>query len=306
MARPVKSGDRAFLNPALYCPPLQNNTLSVRAPAKINWFLNILQKRDDGYHDIISLMQCISLSDELIFDLAETIIVESDSNIPLSENLVYKAASYLKKSVSYPYGARITLKKQVPVGAGLGGGSSDAAYTLMGLNTLWGLGLQREELCKLGAGIGSDIPFFFYSPAALVQGRGERVNPVTLGHPLHLLLVKPRLNISTAWAYHAFDQLTKGTLTNKPIDIKLFCQALQNQDYLFLSGMFFNDFEEVIMREYPSVREIKNLLIELGAELSLMSGSGPTVFGVFKSGEIAEKAFQSVGPYWCTVVKTLV
>jgi 4-diphosphocytidyl-2-C-methyl-D-erythritol kinase len=140
----------------------------------------------------------------------------------------------------------------------------------------------------------------------LVEGKGERVNPVSLAHSCSLLLVKPRVNISTAWAYNAFDQLSAGTLTKKPIDIKLFCQALQNQDYLFLARMLFNDFEEVIMREYPSVREIKNTLIEMGAEISLMSGSGPTVFGIFRSREMAEEALQAVGPRWCCVVETLV
>jgi 4-diphosphocytidyl-2-C-methyl-D-erythritol kinase len=285
---------------------MQNSTLSVRAPAKINWFLNILQKRRDGYHDIVSLMQCVSLSDELFFHPADTITVESDMDIPVSENLVYRAAFLLQKSVSYPRGARITLKKQVPVGAGLGGGSSDAAHTLLGLNALWGLGLQRDELCKLGAAIGSDIPFFFYPYTALIEGKGERVHPVSLARSCSLLLVKPRVHISTAWAYNAFDQLSTGTLTKKPIDIKLFCQALQNQDYLFLARMLFNDFEEVIMREYPSVREIKNTLIEMGAEISLMSGSGPTVFGIFRSREMAEEALQAVGPHWCCVSETLV
>ena len=306
MVKPVKRSDSASLHSIKISPFVQNSLLTVRAPAKINWFLDILQKRKDGYHDIISLMQCVSLYDELIFDHADSITVESDMDIPVSDNLVYKAAAFLKKAVSYPNGARILVRKEVPVSAGLGGGSSDAAYTLAGLNILWGLGLQQEELCSIGARIGSDVPFFFHAPAALVEGKGDRVQSMSIGQSCRLLLVNPRVNVSTAWAYDAFDQLSEGTLTKKPIDIKLFCQALQNQDYRFLACMLFNDFEHVIMREYPSVGEIKNKLIEMGAEVSLMSGSGPTVFGVFRSREAAEKALQVVGPHWCRIVETLV
>jgi 4-diphosphocytidyl-2-C-methyl-D-erythritol kinase len=306
MSNPVKRSDPASLNPPLFSPQRRNHSLTVGAPAKINWFLDIVQKRNDGYHDIVSLMQCVNLYDQLILDHADSIDVESDMGIPASDNLVYKAASLLKKAVSYEKGARIIIRKQIPVGAGLGGGSSDAAYTLTGLNTLWGLGLQQEELCSIGACVGSDVPFFFHAPAALVEGKGERVSPLGIGESYRLLLVNPRLNVSTAWAYHAFDQRTGCTLTKKPIDIKLFCQALQNQDYHVLARMLFNDFEDVIMREYPSVREIKKKLIEMGADVSLMSGSGPTVFGVFRSRETAEKALQAMGPHWCRIVETLV
>jgi 4-diphosphocytidyl-2-C-methyl-D-erythritol kinase len=306
MVKPVKRSDPASPRSSVSSPIVQNNSLSIRAPAKINWFLHILQKRKDGYHDIVSLMQCVSLYDELVFDHADSIAVESDMDIPVSDNLVYKAASLLKKIVSYSKGARIFVKKQIPVSAGLGGGSSDAAYTLTGLNILWGLGLQREELCSIGVRIGSDVPFFFHAPAALVKGKGESVNTLKIDPSCRLLLVNPNVNVSTAWAYGAFDQLPGHTLTKKPLDIKLFCQALHRQDFLSLADMLSNDFEEIVMGEYPAISEIKHKLVTMGAEASLMSGSGPTVFGVFKSREKAEKALAAMKPHWCRIVKTLI
>ncbi len=306
MVKPVKRSDPTSPRPNVSSTLVQNNSLSIRAPAKINWFLHIVQKRKDGYHDIVSIMQCVSLYDELIFDHADSIAVESDMDIPVSDNLVYKAASLLKEFVSYSKGARIIIKKQIPVSAGLGGGSSDAAYTLSGLNTLWGLGLQHEELCSIGARIGSDVPFFFHAPAALVEGKGDRVNSLKIDSSCRLLLVKPNVSVSTAWAYGEFDQLSGHTLTKKPFDIKLFCRTLQKQDFLSLAYMLSNDLEEAVMREYPAVSEIKHKLVKMGAEASFMSGSGPTVFGVFRSKEKAEKAFVAMGHHWCRIVQTLI
>jgi len=301
---PVKRSESTSQHPSASSTLAQNNSLFIRAPAKINWFLQVLQKRKDGYHDIVSLMQCVSLCDELIFDHADSIGVESNLDIPVSDNLVYKAASILKEFASYSKGARIILRKQIPVSAGLGGGSSDAAYTLSALNTLWKIGLQHKELCSIGARIGSDVPFFFHTPAALVEGRGDRVNSLKMDSPFRLLLVKPNVNVSTAWAYSAFDQLP--TLTKKPFVIKLFCRTLQKQDFLSLANMLPNDLEEAVMREYPAVSEIKHKLVKMGAEAAFMSGSGPTVFGVFRSREKAEKALVAMDPHWCRIVQTLI
>lgn len=306
MVGPVKRSDRIPQRVVSSPLPVRKTLLSVKAPAKINWFLHVLQKRKDGYHDIVSLMQCVDLYDELIFDHADSIVVESDFDIPVTDNLVYKAALLLKDCVSYRKGARIILRKEIPVSAGLGGGSSDAAHTLSGLNTLWRLGLRSEDLSFIGARIGSDIPFFFQSPFALVEGKGDRVIPQEENPSCWLLLVKPDMAVSAAWAYTAFDGITGNTLTKKTIDIKLFCQALQKQDFLTLTHLLFNDLEEVVMREYPAVREIKQKLVETGAEVSLMSGSGPAVFGVFGSLEKAEKALTLMKPHWCRIVRTLI
>lgn len=298
--------ESAALHPAESHVPACEPSLTVKAPAKINWFLRILGKREDGYHDIVSLMQCVSLCDEITLSHADSIIVESDMNIPPSENLVYKAASLLKESVSYPRGARIVLKKRIPISAGLGGGSSDAAHTLIGLNSLWRLELRHEELRSLGSRIGSDVPFFFHSPAALVEGRGERLTSVEFDAHYTLLLVKAGVDISTRWAYAAHDALFERRLTNRPVDIKLFCHALERRDFLFLARMLFNDFEDLVLKEYPVVRDMKRELLRRGAEVSLMSGSGPTVFGLFRRRETAERARASLKPAWSSIVETLI
>lgn len=293
--------------------------LSLRAPAKINWFLRITGKRDDGYHNIGTLMQCVALYDTLHFERALPIELECDQNIPAAGNLVYRAACLLKEHAAYRKGARITVRKNIPVGAGLGGGSSDAAYTLMGLNTLWDLNLSTDELRALGARIGSDVPFFFDGPCALVEGKGERTTPIPPDAPLALLLVKPPLSVSTAWAYDAYDRRTEHRrgagdiplpfgkeLKKKPLDIKLFCQSLKKQDFTALTKMIENDLEPVVIERYPVIKDIKARLLEVGAALSAMSGSGPAVFGVFVSRGAAEKAKRAMKPNWCCQVDTLI
>lgn len=279
--------------------------LFLKAPAKINWFLQVLGKREDNYHDIKSVMQCISLYDTLIFERADSVDVACDLDVPSHDNIVYKAASLLKKRISYRKGARVSLKKNIPVGAGLGGGSSDAAYALLGLNMLWELGLSSEELGTISAEIGSDVPFFLKGPFALVEGKGERVEPLEIISSAVLLLVKPQISVSTSWAYAAFDLLDREKLTKKPVDIKLFCQALNKRDFASLGNMLYNDFEEVIMRKYPGIREIKHRLSEMGAVTSALSGSGSTVFGVFFSKTEAEKAALEMKPDFCRVVETI-
>ncbi|MDQ7787640.1 MAG: 4-(cytidine 5'-diphospho)-2-C-methyl-D-erythritol kinase [Thermodesulfovibrionales bacterium] len=296
------------------------SVLSLRAPAKVNWFLRITDKRDDGYHNIESLMQCVTLYDALHLERTLTVTLECDQNIPVADNLVYRAACLLKEYTAYRKGVRIVVKKNIPVGAGLGGGSSDAAYTLMGLNTLWDLKLSTDELCALGARLGSDVPFFLGGPCAFVEGRGERTAPISLDAPLALLLVKPPLSVSTAWAYDAFDWRTEHQrdgggdmpmlfgkeLKKKPLDIKLFCQALNKRDFAALTKMLDNDLEPVVIQRYPVIKDIKARLVEVGAAVSAMSGSGPAVFGVFVSRDEAEKAKRAMKPNWCCQVDTLI
>jgi 4-diphosphocytidyl-2-C-methyl-D-erythritol kinase len=289
----------------MFVSSCQGRPFSLKAPAKINWFLQILRKREDGYHDIRSVMQCVNLYDDLTFENAGSIEVVCDLGHPVHHNIVYKAASLLKKYASYGKGAKVVVKKNIPVGAGLGGGSSDAAYTLLGLNILWGLGMSDDELGSISAGIGSDIPFFFKGPSALVEGKGEKITPLKILSPVVLLLVKPQISVSTAWAYARFD-LDNEKLTKKPVDIKLFCQALDKGDFTSLDMMLYNDFEDVVMSEYPVIREIKHRLLEMGAVISAMSGSGSTVFGVFRSKVEADKAAQSMKTVFCRVVETIV
>ena len=275
--------------------------ISLTAPAKINWFLSVLNKREDGYHNIISPMQCVDLFDSLSFEEAEEIHLLSDLDIPVEGNLVHKAAALLKRVSSYKFGARIELKKNIPVAAGLGGGSSDAAFTLMGLNSLWGLNYDKRTLMRLAAEIGSDVPFFLAGPLALVEGRGEKVTELNAEGSMVVLLIKPDVSVSTSWAYNLF----KTRLTKKAVDIKLFCQALERNNFAFLRDTVFNDLEDVVIGKYPVVGEIKRILVQNGALFSLMSGSGPTVFSVFTAIEEAVSASKNLQGEWCRVVRTL-
>ncbi len=287
------------------CPGFPVRTamrFSIKAPAKINWFLSIEGKRPDGYHDIVSAMQCISLFDVLSFEDAPEIELVSNLDLPVGENLVYKAAMTLKEGVSYRGGAKIMLEKNIPIAAGLGGGSSDAAQALMGLNRLWRLGIDEEELMEYGARIGSDVPFFMRGPFSVVEGRGEIVRRLKTGVPVDMLLVKPDIAIRASWAYGAYAE----ELTKKSVDIKLFCHALERKDLTSLRQMVFNDLEKGVMERYKVVAEIKEMLLEYGAEIASMSGSGSVVFGVFNTEQEARKASGLMGDYWCRVVRTLV
>jgi 4-diphosphocytidyl-2-C-methyl-D-erythritol kinase len=275
--------------------------IRLKAPAKINWFLSVLNKREDGYHDIVSSLQCVELFDILSFEEAGEIHLLSEMGIPAEGNLVYKAAVLLKKMSSYKRGARIHLQKNIPVAAGLGGGSSDAAATLIGLNRLWGLNLDKKTLMRLAAEIGSDVPFFLSGTLSLAEGRGEKVTDLPAESSAIILLVKPDIAVSTSWAYQSY----KTGLTKKPVDIKLFCQALVSRNFFLLRDMVGNDLEEVVFGKYPAVGKIKRILLENGALFSLMSGSGSAVFGVFHTMEEAFRASQCLQGEWCRVVRTL-
>ena len=274
----------------------------LEAPAKINWFLSVLNKREDGYHNIVSLMQSVSLYDTLLFEECERLELISDIPDLLPEkNLVYKAAVLLQTCANVSAGARITLKKDIPLAAGLGGGSSDAASALVGLNRLWGLNLQTAALRDMGARLGSDVPFFIDDIFAVVQGRGEVITSLGRASEIPLVLVNPGILISAAWAYEA---LPVG-LTKKAVDIKLFCQSLDEKDFDTLRSLQINDLEQPVLKAYSAISRIKEMLLEQGAIMSAMSGSGSTVFGLFRTAEEAEKASKNMGAYWCRAVKTL-
>lgn len=280
---------------------------TLKAPAKINWFLKVSGKRKDGYHDILSLMQYITLYDSMMFEDSDTIEVITEAPIPLKDNLVYKAMALLKETCGVKRGARVTLEKAIPVAAGLGGGSSDAAVTLGGLNMLWNLNLSRRELASLGEGLGSDVAFFFYGPLSVVEGRGEIVIPVKAERSCTILLAKPSLDVSTAWAY---DELDRGfpsgqVLTKGGNDIKLFCQTLERGDFALLSSIRRNDLESPVVGRYPIIGDMREEMVKMGALFSSMSGSGPTVFGVFDSEQGAAEAMAHMLPHWCRVVRTV-
>jgi 4-diphosphocytidyl-2-C-methyl-D-erythritol kinase len=223
-------------------------------------------------------------------------------DIPQEQNLAYRAGILLRDYSGCGKGAAIRLIKEIPAAAGLGGGSSDGAAVLSALNLLWGLHLPVEELRDLAARLGSDVPFFIDGCMALAEGRGERLSPLPDCGTVPLVLVKPDIGVSTAWAYGIYEP----ELTKKFIDIKLFCRALQRKDFVSLRQMAHNDLERAVMRNIPVIAGIKRQLLGSGAALAAMSGSGPTVFGVFEKREAAEAAAARFGTHWCTVVETLV
>jgi len=265
----------------------------LQAPAKINWFLKVGRKRPDGYHEILSLMQFITLYDELSFTLSEDITVSIENpemlNIPMEDNLVFKTALKLQEITGTTKGASIKMKKEIPSGAGLGGGSSDAAVTLKGLNDLWSLGLKKKELMDIASKIGSDVPFFLNGPAALVKGKGEIVEKVDVKESRILLLVKPPISISSKWAYSEFDRLKTEGKSN----------TLWHDNAI-------NDLEEPVFTRYPELKEIKEKLLKSGALYAAMTGSGSTLFGVFNTEEEAHKALLNFENLWTKVVRTIV
>ncbi len=298
--------------------------LTLKAPAKINWFLNILGMRDDGFHEIQSLMQKITLYDELAFSPSDSLRLTTDVPVAVEQNLVYRAAMLMKEKYGVKEGALIHLDKIIPMGAGLGGGSSDAASALAGLNELWSLNLSLKELSEIAGSIGSDIPFFLYNSMAYVGGRGERISPRSAGGKLHLLLVKPNFNISTEWSYKTFalenhirakhdpdtsDMEHNAELTKKEEkdnNIEHFIRKIERAEIRELVGVVSNDLELIAIKNFPVIAEIKNSLLDRGALFSLMSGSGSTVFGVFDTKENAEKASQEFDGFWTAVVETII
>lgn len=265
--------------------------ISLQSPAKINWFLKVLGKRADGYHNIYSVMQRIALSDSLSFEETEgEIVIESDLEIAMEENLVYKAAALMKKHSSCSSGVRIKLVKKIPLQAGLGGGSSNAATTLSALNRLWKAGLNHRTLTELGARLGSDVPFFLNSPMAVVEGRGEVITPLeTSTKEIALLIVKPEHGISTALAYEevaAYSEVDRSQQT-------LLVEILRNGPIGRLPEVLCNDFEEPVYRLYPELGNVRDRLLNQGAIAALLCGSGSSIFGVFANRAGAEEASRS-------------
>jgi 4-diphosphocytidyl-2-C-methyl-D-erythritol kinase len=257
--------------------------LRVRSFAKINLALSVLGRRPDGYHDIETVFQTISLYDDLEFRLASTLELEC-RNLPgvrPKENLVFKAAALLA-SVSKSPGVSINMTKNIPVGAGLGGGSSNAAVALLALRRLWDIKVSDPELFGLAASLGSDVPFFLQGGTALGTGRGEIITPLPDLSPQFVVVVYPGIHVSTAEAYRSLNLgLTSFTAAHR---IRAFCgQAYEGKN---LAGIF-NDFEASILSAYPLVMEAKKFLMGRGAIATLLSGSGSSVFGFFPDEESA-------------------
>ncbi|MGQ9558622.1 MAG: 4-(cytidine 5'-diphospho)-2-C-methyl-D-erythritol kinase [Desulfurispora sp.] len=252
--------------------------MQVTAFAKINLGLAVLGCRADGYHEVDMVMQAVSLGDVLTLELAETICVEV--NCPElaggPDNLAYRAAALLQKVTGQRRGVRIYIEKNIPLAAGLAGGSADAAAVLRGLNQLWDLGLSLGELMELGAALGSDVPFGLVGGTARARGRGEVVEPLPALVGRGVVLVKPAFGVSTPRVYRLHDQLPP----RPPGELAPLLAALEQGDWAGLCAALVNDLERATFTLHPELAAIKQALQEAGASGVLMSGSGPTVFGL--------------------------
>ena len=269
-----------------------NQKVFLQTPAKINLALKVLGKRKDGYHEVETILQMIALYDRLIFEPATSgVILNCDEpGIPKDEtNLVLEAARLLKRA--YPTktkaGVRIFLDKMIPAGAGLGGGSGNAAGTLMALNRFWDLKLKREDLIPLAAEIGSDVPFFLVSTFAFGSNRGEKLTKLKPLNNFHIILIYPEIPISTAWAYSNLNL----KLTKKENNISILQNFLSLSDISWLGSLLHNDLEPMVFESFPEILNVKNELRASGAEGVLMSGSGSAVFGIFSDSEQAERSY---------------
>jgi len=267
-------------------------SLRILCPAKVNLHLSVLGRRSDGYHEILTLMQAVDLSDELLLEVkGEGIRVQCDHpELPAGEdNLAWKAARLYQEETGDRFGLEIRLVKRIPVAAGLGGGSSDAAGVLRGLNELRGNPIPRDRLALWASRLGADVPFFLQGRPALATGIGETLEPVGITPPLWYVLVFPGWPVSTRWVY---ENLDLGLTTSpKKTNIPHFIERVEE-----IAELLHNDLESVTARVHPWVSRAKARLREMGALGALMSGSGPTVFGVFRDEVAARETHAGFGP----------
>ncbi len=270
-----------------------DRSLLLHPPAKVNLILKIFDRLSNGYHALWSFMQTVGVADELtlrVTDEFEGIRLEcSDHSLSVpAGNLVYRAAELVLRQAGVSMGIDLKLAKDIPVGAGLGGGSSDAAATIIGLNYLLGLGWTNGDMATLGQTLGSDVPFFIEAPTAVVHGWGQRIIPKTLEAVRWIVLVNPGFSIKTGQAYSCLDE-TRRTVLSLPAALKSFEKASSVSWHRILAWME-NDFEMVLFNDYPVLADIKKTLLAVGAEGALLSGSGSTLFGVFRDQASATRA----------------
>lgn len=269
----------------------------LRAFAKINLGLDITGKRPDGYHDVRMIMQTIQMYDLLKIEISKEPGIHLTTNLPYvpcdSRNLVYKAAQMLMEEFNVSQGVTMDLKKFIPVSAGMAGGSSDAAAAMIGVNRLFHLSLSQEELMKRAVNIGADVPYCIMRGTALAEGIGEILTQLSPVPFCYILVGKPGINVSTKTAYENLD--LKNIKSHPQIDSMI--ESIQNGDLHKMASLMENVFEPGIIRQYPIIGDIKDLMKEQGALNAVMSGSGPTVFGIFddkgKLDAAAEKLRQS-------------
>jgi 4-diphosphocytidyl-2-C-methyl-D-erythritol kinase len=264
--------------------------VKVTTRGKVNISIDVLNKRDDGFHNVEMIMQTLDIKDYIYIKELESDIIKIDSDCPFipcnEENLVYKAANLIKKTYGIKKGLSIIIDKHIPVAAGMAGGSSNAAGVLKALNFMWNLNIEDLKLKELAATLGSDIPFCIDGGAALATNKGEKLKKVNSLENVWVLISKPSISISTPWVYK---NLNLNDIKIRPNTNKIL-QSLESNDIYEISKEMVNVLETVTLKECKDIDIIKNKMIEFGALNSMMTGSGPTVFGFFKNYKQAKDA----------------
>jgi 4-diphosphocytidyl-2-C-methyl-D-erythritol kinase len=272
---------------------MENAVLSLPSFAKINLHLQVVGRRADGFHDLCTVFQTISLHDTLsVSPAADIQMTCGDERLPADErNLVVRAALALRHKTGVQCGAKIHLEKRIPAPGGLGGGSSNAATALLALTKLWNLSLTIEDLHPIAASLGSDVPFFLYGGTALGMGRGEVIEPIEDFREDFMLVVAPDVAVATR---DAFKRLNARSLTKQEAKRKLqICRFdLESADFKYTS--FKNDFETTVFATYPEVERVKNSLLDLGSDRAMLSGSGGSVFAIFDKEETRQTALKAL------------
>lgn len=266
-------------------------SIQLNAYAKINLGLDVIGKRPDGYHEVRMIMQTIGLHDKLSINTIHNPNIKMKTNLPFlpvnDKNIVYKAVSLIKEKYQIKEGIYINLKKRIPVSAGLAGGSTDAAAALIGMNKLFGLDLSLENLMDIGVTLGADVPYCLIGGTALSEGIGEKLTSLPPFPDSNILIVKPNINVSTKKIYGNFD-LSK--VENHP-NIDGIITGIKDNNLQEATNHFANVLETVTVKMHPKINIIKETMLNQGALTSLMSGSGPTVFGIFDDNKKAQDAF---------------
>ena len=265
--------------------------MKILSPAKINLFLHVRGKRPDGYHELFSLMCCVTLYDEIHLQTTSGGEINLQCSHPYvpsdTTNLAHRAAAVFRQKLNSSEGFDIRLVKNIPVAAGLGGGSGNAASVLLALNTIYNLPFTRRQLMEMGLTLGADVPFFIFQQPAIATGIGEKLDPFDGALPYHVLLLYPGFNVSTTQIYQNLNlALTKDE--KKPTSTHLKQSRFEPEHHLF------NDLETVTAQTHPEIGVLKEKLLDCGAIGALMSGSGPTVFGLFDDTDTAKSAKQSL------------
>lgn len=265
------------------------DNITLKAMAKINLSLDVIRRREDGYHEVRMIMQNINMYDKLTLVKKPSAGIEVETNLSFlptdDNNLVYKAAKLLMDEFEVKEGVKITLEKHIPVAAGMAGGSSDAAATMFGVNRLFNLNLSKKDLMDRAVKIGADVPYCVMRGTALSEGIGEILTPLQAPPRCHVLIAKPPISVSTKFVY---TNLKLDENTVHP-DVDAMIDSINKKDIHKMASLMGNVLESVTVKEYPEIEEIKNMMKNYGALNAMMSGSGPTVFGLFEDKDKAEE-----------------